>query len=43
VAGAHFVRGDTGPYPPVVGLLILALWAVAALAAGYAVLARRDA
>jgi ABC-2 type transport system permease protein len=43
VAGAHFMRGDTSPYPPIAGLLILALWAVAALAGGYAALKRRDA
>ncbi|MBC6471255.1 ABC transporter permease [Actinomadura alba] len=43
VAGARFLRGATDPYPPIVGLLILAVWAVAALAGGYAVLRRRDA
>ncbi|MBC6460994.1 ABC transporter permease [Actinomadura sp. HBU206391] len=43
VAGAHFLRGATSPYPPFAGLLILALWAVAAVTAGYAVLRRRDA
>jgi ABC-2 type transport system permease protein len=43
VAGARFLREATGPYPPVVGLLILTVWAVAALACGYAVLRRRDA
>ncbi|MGW0433052.1 ABC transporter permease [Micromonospora sp. NPDC003197] len=43
VAGVHFMRGDTDPYPPVVGLLLLAGWAVVALFAGRLVLRRRDA
>ncbi|MEV4489704.1 ABC transporter permease [Micromonospora coxensis] len=43
VAGGHFLAGDTDPYPPVVGLLLLAGWAGAALALGRAVLRRRDA
>ncbi|MFI7607514.1 ABC transporter permease subunit [Micromonospora sp. NPDC049366] len=43
VAGGHFLAGDTDPYPPVVGLLLLAGWAVAALALGRAALRRRDA
>ncbi|WP_320064752.1 ABC transporter permease [Micromonospora sp. RTGN7] len=43
VAGGHFLAGDTGPYPPVVGLLLLAAWAAAALAAGRAALRHRDA
>lgn len=43
VAGDHFLRGDTDPYPPAVGLLILAGWAGAAVLAGWAALQRRDA
>ncbi|MFI7518100.1 ABC transporter permease [Micromonospora globbae] len=43
VAGAHFLAGDGEPYPSVVGLLLLAGWAVAALALGRAALRRRDA
>ncbi|MEO3780864.1 ABC transporter permease [Micromonospora sp. B11E3] len=43
VAGGHFLAGDGEPYPPVVGLLLLAGWAAAALAAGRAALRRRDA
>lgn len=43
VAGAHFMRGDTDPYPPAVGLALLAGWAVVALLAGGMVLRRRDA
>ncbi|MFI0794125.1 ABC transporter permease subunit [Micromonospora rubida] len=43
VAGGHFLAGDTDPYPPVVGLLLLAGWAAAALAAGRAALRHRDA
>ncbi|GAB2957033.1 ABC transporter permease subunit [Micromonospora polyrhachis] len=43
VAGAHFMRGDTDPYPPVVGLLLLTGWAMVALFAGRLVLRRRDA
>ncbi|WP_405095059.1 ABC transporter permease subunit [Micromonospora sp. NBC_01412] len=43
VAGGHFLAGDADPYPPVVGLLLLAGWAAAALAAGRAALRRRDA
>jgi hypothetical protein len=43
VAGGHFLAGDADPYPPVVGLLLLAGWALAALAAGRAALHRRDA
>jgi ABC-2 type transport system permease protein len=42
-AGGHFLRGDTEPYPAVVGLLLLAGWAAGALLAGRAVLRRRDA
>ncbi|MEO3821059.1 ABC transporter permease [Plantactinospora sp. B24E8] len=42
-AGLHFLRGDTDPYPPAVGLLLLAAWAGATLAAGHTVLRRRDA
>ncbi|WP_328338649.1 ABC transporter permease subunit [Micromonospora sp. NBC_00421] len=43
VAGGHFLAGDTDPYPPVVGLLLLAGWAAVALALGRAALHRRDA
>lgn len=42
-AGRHFLAGDTDPYPPAVGLLLLAWWAGAALLAGRAALCRRDA
>ncbi|WP_243704897.1 ABC transporter permease subunit [Micromonospora sp. KC723] len=43
VAGGHFMAGDTDPYPPLVGLALLAGWAAAALALGRAALRRRDA
>ncbi|WP_018654625.1 ABC transporter permease [Actinomadura flavalba] len=44
VAGAAFMRGgDDAAYPPPAGLGVLALWAVAAVLAGYAVFRRRDA
>ncbi|WP_435206448.1 ABC transporter permease [Micromonospora sp. bgisy143] len=43
VAGGHFLAGDTDPYPSVVGLLLLAGWAGAALLLGRAMLRRRDA
>jgi ABC-2 type transport system permease protein len=43
VAGGHFMHGDSDPYPALVGLLLLAGWAVAALLAGRTVLHRRDA
>ncbi|MEV4655839.1 ABC transporter permease subunit [Micromonospora sp. NPDC049301] len=43
VAGAHFLAGDTEPYPGAVGLLLLAGWAGAALLLGRAALHRRDA
>ncbi|MEU8180989.1 ABC transporter permease [Micromonospora sp. NPDC049044] len=43
VAGGHFMVGDTEPYPSLVGLLLLAGWAAAALLLGRAVLRRRDA
>ncbi|MFY1620202.1 ABC transporter permease [Micromonospora sp. WMMD736] len=43
VAGVHFLDGDTDPYPAVVGLLLLAGWAGAALLLGRAMLRRRDA
>ena len=43
VAGGHFMLGDSDPYPPMVGLLILAAWAAAAALAGWSVLRRRDA
>jgi ABC-2 type transport system permease protein len=42
-AGGHFLRGDTGPYPAAIGLLILAGWAAAAALTGWSVLRRRDA
>ncbi|MFJ8577803.1 ABC transporter permease [Micromonospora sp. NPDC093277] len=43
VAGNHFLAADSEPYPAVVGLLLLAGWAAAALALGRWALARRDA
>jgi ABC-2 type transport system permease protein len=43
VAGAAFMRGSAEPYPPVVGLLVLAGWTAAALLAGHVALRRRDA
>ncbi|GAB2592931.1 hypothetical protein Aab01nite_36920 [Paractinoplanes abujensis] len=43
VAGDHFLRGHSDPYAPVVGLLILTAWAVAAVATGRAILRKRDA
>ncbi|RAO02459.1 ABC transporter permease subunit [Micromonospora saelicesensis] len=43
VAGGHFLAGDTEPYPRLVGLLLLAGWAAAALLLGRAALRRRDA
>lgn len=43
VAGDHFLRGDTDPYAPAVGLLIVAGWALAALIAGWIVMRRKDA
>ncbi|MFG2055198.1 ABC transporter permease [Micromonospora sp. NPDC048930] len=43
VAGNHFLAGESDPYPAVVGLLLLAGWAAAALAVGRWALARRDA
>ncbi|MER7893402.1 ABC transporter permease [Micromonospora sp. NPDC094482] len=43
VAGGHFLAGDADPYPAVVGLLLLAGWALAALVLGRAALRRRDA
>jgi ABC-2 type transport system permease protein len=43
VAGAHFLAGDSEPYPAAVGLLLLAGWTIAALALGRAALRRRDA
>ncbi|MFY1575208.1 ABC transporter permease [Verrucosispora sp. WMMD703] len=42
-AGRHLLAGDGQPYPPVVGLLLLAGWAAVALLAGRAALRRRDA
>lgn len=43
VAGNHFLMGDSDPYAPVVGLVILTGWAVAAFVAGRRELTRRDA
>jgi hypothetical protein len=43
VAGGHFLMGDADPYPPVIGLLILGGWAVAAVLLGWQVMRRRDA
>ncbi|TDC88843.1 ABC transporter permease [Actinomadura sp. 7K507] len=43
VAGAAFMRGESETYPPALGLLILAAWAAAALAAAHTALNRRDA
>jgi ABC-2 type transport system permease protein len=42
-AGHHFMQGDSSPYPPLVGLVLLTAWAVASVGAGYVVLRRRDA
>ena len=42
-AGRHFLTGDGQPYPPAVGLLLLAGWAAVALMLGRAALHRRDA
>lgn len=42
-AGLHFLRGDTDPYPPLVGLLLLTAWAVLALLAAHTALHHRDA
>jgi hypothetical protein len=42
-AGAHLLAGDSDPYPPAVGALVMAAWSAAALSAGRAVLRRRDA
>ncbi|GIJ28730.1 ABC transporter [Micromonospora qiuiae] len=42
-AGRHFLAGDGEPYPPAVGLLLLAGWAAVTLLAGRAALRRRDA
>ncbi|XVV14217.1 ABC transporter permease [Actinoplanes sp. CA-131856] len=43
VAGNHFLYGDSDPYPPAVGLLILMGWTAAAVVVGWRVLKRRDA
>lgn len=43
VAGAAFMRGESDAYPPAIGLLVLAAWAAAALAAAHIALNRRDA
>ncbi|MFI6822774.1 ABC transporter permease [Micromonospora sp. NPDC050187] len=43
VAGNHFLHGDADPYPAVVGLLVLAAWALAAVLAGWRVMRHRDA
>lgn len=42
-AGDHYLRGSSDPYPPAIGLLIVAAWAVAALLAGWWVMRRKDA
>lgn len=42
-AGLHFLRGETDPYPPVVGLVVLVGWVLVAMLAGHTVLRRRDA
>jgi ABC-2 type transport system permease protein len=42
-AGRHFMAGDPNPYPPVMGLLIMAGWAAAAAALATFTLRRRDA
>ncbi|MGP4026085.1 hypothetical protein [Actinomadura sp. 3N407] len=43
VAGAAFMRGESDSYPPALGLLVLAAWAAAAIAAAHVALRRRDA
>ena len=43
VAGNHFLMGDSDPYAPVVGLMIVAAWAAAALVVGRREMRRRDA
>lgn len=43
VAGNHFLLGDSDPYAPGLGLLILAAWAVGAFLIGLRELDRRDA
>ncbi|MGW2622226.1 ABC transporter permease subunit [Micromonospora taraxaci] len=43
VAGGHFMSDDAAPYPRLVGLLLLAGWAGAALLLGRVALRRRDA
>ncbi|WP_127504942.1 ABC transporter permease [Actinoplanes solisilvae] len=43
VAGNHFLLGDSDPYAPGLGLLIVTGWAVAAFLAGRGELRRRDA
>jgi hypothetical protein len=43
-AGGYVLAGAAGdPYPPLVGLGVLVVWAGAALAAGRVVIRRRDA
>ncbi|MEU5882968.1 ABC transporter permease [Spirillospora sp. NPDC047279] len=42
-AGRHFMAAEPGPYPALVGLLILVAWAAAVMVAAIAVLKRRDA
>lgn len=42
-AGLHMMNLSTEPYPPLVGLLIVAAWAAASLGVGLVVLNKRDA
>jgi ABC-2 type transport system permease protein len=43
VAGNHFLLSDTDPYPPAVGLLLVAAWAAAGMLAGWWSMRRKDA
>ncbi|MEU8817789.1 ABC transporter permease [Actinoplanes sp. NPDC048796] len=43
VAGNHFLAGDSDPYPPAGGLLILMGWTLLAVLAGWRTMKRRDA
>jgi ABC-2 type transport system permease protein len=42
VAGMHLLDGDTKPYPGLIAALVVVVWALAGLLAGYLVLRRRD-